>query len=133
MNQLQVKSSELYDEFRIESGLLVKVYKYKILSDKSYKSEKLKSRKYKKKVSDLSRIYQLKEDVECDCGAILLKGSYIYLFWGEKCGVVVPVANPKDFYIEVTCSGGVIGGHGCETIRKINKVSTFLKDRYGLE
>lgn len=41
MNQLQVKSSELYDEFRIESGLLVKAYKHKILSDKSYKSEKL--------------------------------------------------------------------------------------------
>ena len=42
MNQLQVKSSELYDEFRIEPGLLVKVYKYKILSDKSYKSEQCK-------------------------------------------------------------------------------------------
>ena len=129
----QIISNELYDEFRVESGILVKVSKDTVLRDRKFKSDKLKSRKYKKKVRGFSNIYELKRDLECDCGTILPKGTYIYSFWSKECEIVVPTKNPEDYYVEVTCSGGAIGGCGYESIRKINKVVTLLADRYGLK
>lgn len=124
--------NELYDEFRIVSGLVVKVSKYKRNTSVEYKTDKLNSSKYKRKVKGLSYVYQLKQDLEVDNGVVLGKGTYIYKFWTNRINVVEPVSNIEDMYVEVSCAGGAFGGYGSRGIEKMNMVISLLKERYGM-
>lgn len=127
-----ITTSELYDEYRAEAGLLVKVSKFKINEEKEHVTDMFSSRTFKKKIKGLRDIYEVKHDVQLEDGTYLSKGSYIYKFWGDKIRTVAVVTDPREMYVEITSAGGSIGGTGDSIVNKINKITHALKEIYGM-
>ncbi|MGL5649551.1 MAG: hypothetical protein ACRDDY_17080 [Clostridium sp.] len=130
----KIISSELYDEFRIETGLILKVSKYNTEDrEKKLITDAFNSRKYKKKVVGLRDIFQVKEDITLESGVELKKGTYFYKYWSSSIRIVTPAKDINDYHIEVTCLGGSISGQGNIVLDKMNKIAKVLEENYGIK
>lgn len=111
-----IVKNDLYEEIRIEDGLILKVSKYNYLSySRFYESDLIGKIK---RVSN--KLYQLKEEItreEYNKGEVTYPvGTYIIdRHPVESC-------DRKDYNFELTAAGGSIGGGKDKLIRKLNKV-----------
>lgn len=133
-----ITNNGLIDEIRVKDGLILRVEKYEIRYEK--RCEKVKVEIDKK---DLGRVTgkgmtefkQVKKDIVNENGEVVFnKGDYIRKPWHEKYQweKVNILSDPKDYYIELKCAGGSIGGYSNKFASVIKEVQSIINERYGI-
>lgn len=126
-----ITNNELIDEIRVKEGLILRVEKY----EKDKMEVKIDiDKKYLKKVSgkNMSKFKQVKKDIVNETEDVIFKeDEYIVNDWGRWRRVNM-LTNPQDYYIELKCTSGSIGGYSSKFASIIREVQSIVKERYGV-
>lgn len=110
----KIQEHALLDTWRITEGILLKVYKYKNISDKHYYTSN------KKKIKKLD-FYELTDDI-VDGTKIIKKGSII-----SQNGRIVEATDDTSLYhYEVRFSGGIMHGKANDLLDYFNGISLIM-------
>ena len=95
----KITEHELEDTWQIDTGILLKVMKYEVISDKNYYVRSVK------KVKKMN-FYQLTEEL-VDGHRYYPKGTFLT----SNGRIIQAVDNPSSFHYELRTSGGVLRGN----------------------